>query len=1297
MKEASAMHWKTLFVTLGLLVMPASAQAAVITKAHNSHNLNLGSSWVGGVVPGPDDVAQWDTSLSSWLSLGADMTWGAIRITQGASSHVRIGYHGYVLGLDGIDGVGIDMAEAKVDATLNCPVILGSDQTWDVGSRQLTVGDLGGNFHLIKSGSGSLVFNGGATHGGGTTLLEGTLIIRARLQGDVVNDGFVIFDLSSDSWYQGAISGTGGLRKSGSGTLTLGGTNTYLGPTFVTGGTLQLDSDTALPIGTTLSLTGGRLDLNGFNATVSGLSGTLPIALGAGTLTVDTTSDNQFYGVISGSGALVKSGSGTLTLFQDNPYTGSTTILAGTLQLGDSAVGGRIRGNVINHGVLRVSRFGTITLDGSISGTGDLVVEHGSTRMILGEANTYTGATIISAGLLRITQPDALPGGTAATGGTSNLVIGNGLLELGAGVDFYRGLGLSPEQVQFTGSGGFSARGGTVVVNLGGASEVVTWGSGGFVPDGAALKLHASDTGVIDFQNPINLGDSPGAIDVGNLQTAWISGDIHGDAELIKTGRGRLVLTAENTYAGGTTIVEGSLQLGNGGPGGSILGDVLNNGSLTFQRSDDYTFLGMISGSGQVVQSGTGTTTLTAANTYQGWTYANGGTLRLGRSQAVPQTSQVIVNAAGTWDLAGFEQTTNYLSGSGRVTLGDGTLTLLGGSFTGTIDGPGRLVKSGTAPLTLGGDNTYTGGTIVESGILYLGSPGSPFPSTGSVLGDIVNYGRVTIGRAGEYTLPNAILGPGDLVINGSTVIIDRPQSYTGQTWVRGHYSGARLRVAHPEAVPGGLATTGGQSNLYFSHSGVLELAAGDFTRGLGDGPHQVQWEPAGGSGGFAAYGDDRAVNIGGQAETLTWGTGGFVPNNGSLIFGSENATHAIEFLNSIDLGAGQRTIRVLDGPALVEARLHAPISGDGGLILPGAGLLDMTVPNTYAGSTTLQRGVLRLSHPQALPGGIGVAGGTSNIALGTIYGGYAVIELAADDFLRGLGSGPAQVQFTSSGGFSARGADRFVDLGGESAPVGWGAGGLAGALVLGSPAADATLDFRNPIELGETAGTRGVYVYDGPAEIEGRLSGILSGARGLTKIGPGTLELTAENIYMGQTAVNAGTLLVNGTYSGGGAFSVAAGAALGGNGSIGTEARPSAVTVAPRGVLAPGASVGELEVYGEVTIRGILAIELDGLGVCKGDQLHVLGQLDITEATLALDVRGPWDQSAHVIASYHMLVGTEFIEVVGLPPGYLVDYQYQGSNQIAVVVPEPSTFVLLVVGVLGVLTCIPRRRKRAG
>ncbi|NKC22634.1 hypothetical protein HED50_12680 [Ochrobactrum oryzae] len=108
------------------------------------------------------------------------------------------------------------------------------------------------------------------------------------------------------------------------------------------------------------------------------------------------------------------------------------------------------------------------------------------------------------------------------------------------------------------------------------------------------------------------------------------SGVVSGTGELTKTGAGVLTLTGTNSYSGGTAITAGTLQIGDGGTTGSIVGDVANDGVLAFNRSNSLTFHGVVSGTGSLSQMGSGTTVLTGTNSYSGGTAITAGTLSVG-------------------------------------------------------------------------------------------------------------------------------------------------------------------------------------------------------------------------------------------------------------------------------------------------------------------------------------------------------------------------------------------------------------------------------------------------------------------------------------------------------------------------------------------------------------------------------------------------------------------------------------------------------------------------------------------
>ena len=159
-------------------------------------------------------------------------------------------------------------------------------------------------------------------------------------------------------------------------------------------------------------------------------------------------------------------------------------------------------------------------LSGTLSGSGGLT-KIGYGTLELTASNTYRGTTTVLSGVLRLSNSSALPGGIASAGGTGNLLIGGGVVELASG-NFTRSLGGGSAQVQFVAAGGFSAAGAGRFVNLGGSTPAVpvTFGSGSFVPSGQALILGSpSDDSLLDFRNPINLGGATQTVEVDSRPT----------------------------------------------------------------------------------------------------------------------------------------------------------------------------------------------------------------------------------------------------------------------------------------------------------------------------------------------------------------------------------------------------------------------------------------------------------------------------------------------------------------------------------------------------------------------------------------------------------------------------------------------------------------------------------------------------------------------------------------------------------------------------------------------------------
>jgi fibronectin-binding autotransporter adhesin len=156
-------------------------------------------------------------------------------------------------------------------------------------------------------------------------------------------------------------------------------------------------------------------------------------------------------------------------------------------------------------------------------------------------------------------------------------------------------------------------------------------------------------------------------INVDPASLAIIDAPITGPGQIVKDGTGTLILTGVNNYSGGTAINNGTLQLGNGGSTGSIVGRVVDNATLAIDHSNSITLAGDISGNGGLEQIGTGNTILSGNNTYLGVTLVTRGVLTAGSNTAFSPYSQLSVSAGAFVRLGSFSETIGSLTGAGTV------------------------------------------------------------------------------------------------------------------------------------------------------------------------------------------------------------------------------------------------------------------------------------------------------------------------------------------------------------------------------------------------------------------------------------------------------------------------------------------------------------------------------------------------------------------------------------------------------------------------------------------------------
>ena len=267
---------------------------------------------------------------------------------------------------------------------------------------------------------------------------------------------------------------------------------------------------------------------------------------------------------------------------------------------------------------------------------------------------------------------------------------------------------------------------------------------------------------------------------------------VSGTGALAQIGTGTTILTAANTYEGGTTIAAGTLQVGTGGTSGQLGGGaIVNNGVLAINRSDELTLRNDISGTGTLAQIGAGTTILTGDNTSSGPTLIASGVLQVGNGGTT--------GALGTGDV--FNQTALVFNRSGALTV-PGAIS---GTGTVTLVGPGTTIFTGA--------NTYSGATTISAGTLQIGNGGTSGQlGTGSVF----NNGSLVFQRSDAITVSNPISGTGSLTQAGTGVLtLSGAKTYTGGTFVNdgalvldGSVAGS-VTVASP-ALLGGAGLIGG-------------------------------------------------------------------------------------------------------------------------------------------------------------------------------------------------------------------------------------------------------------------------------------------------------------------------------------------------------------------------------------------------------------------------------------------------------------------------------------------------------
>ncbi|WP_454619123.1 autotransporter domain-containing protein [Bradyrhizobium cenepequi] len=757
-----------------------------------------------------------------------------------------------------------------------------------------------------------------------------------------------------------SVNGNGG--AGGAGVGVAGGTGGAVGlatsssasiASVITGGTGSIPTD-ALNHGAGGGGGGTALYFSGTSLTIDGggiLTG------GAGQRGGNGSSGVSDGGGGGGGGAGVTTTAAGITIGNAGAITGGNGGAGGTGAFGGGGGGGG-DGLLVLGGNTLINNTGSITGGGGGSG--------GVGFTISGSAGSSGRGVNLIGGNNRLINSGTITGGAANGGAAGAGVITNGGDTINNSGTISGGLVAGTTHaaaIEFGGTGNTLnlLTGSTLVGDI----QLIT---------GAGATIAAQNNG-LTLGNAITLGSGSAVTFNTSRAGLSVSGVVSGAGSVTTTGTGTVVLSGTNTYTGGTTISQGTLQLGNGNTSGSITGNVTNDGTLAINRSDIYALGGNISGSGAFVQKGTGTTILTGTNTYTGGTTISNGTLQIGNGGTSGAIAGNIVNN----NFLIFDRSNDS-------------------AFAGSITGNGLFTKTGAGTLTLSGDNAYTGGTRLLGGTLEvhgghaIGDSSSVFVLGGSTLrlldsetvatlsSGATDFGTVDLARGNLTTSLNSprttalyyggLVGAGGLVKDGTyKQVLAGSNSYTGGTTIRA----GTLQLGdatHTARIIGSVTNNATFAIVNADTTGLTTITTSGRTTFAGN----------------STAGNARLVTEAGGVVDLSASTG---PTGDRRL-----AAGSIEGAGLYRLGANAFTVGSNNLSTVVGGTIaDGGASGGAGASLTkiGTGTLTLNGQSTYTGATTVNAGKLVVgddSHTSASLASVATvnSGGTLG-GIGTIAG----------------------------------------------------------------------------------------------------------------------------------------------------------------------------------------------------------------------------------------------------------------------------------------------------------------------
>jgi autotransporter-associated beta strand protein len=740
---------------------------------------------------------------------------------------------------------------------------------------------------LTKDGAGTLELTAANTYTSTTTISAGTLRLSGSGTvgaGNITNNANLVIENNDGTTISRAISGTGTLTKNLNTKVIFTGTLSHTGVTTVNAGTFAV----------------------GAGGTTGDMSGSGSVVVNSGTtLEINRSNASTFSRPLSGSGSLVVLGGGTASFTGAITHTGGTTVSAGTMSIGAGSTTGSITGDIVNNATLQFNRSDSYTYAGVISGTGGVTKSAAGTTTLSGN-NTYSGTTTISAGALRVAHANALGSATSTVSLPASTAI-----ELTGGLTFSRNLS----------SAGTGISSGGSLRNISGNNTF-----NGNYTQTAASRIN-SDADTLTLSNSGTLTGAFG-LTLGGAGNILVQRPIAtSTGTLTKDGAGTVTLTEDNTYTGTTTVSVGTLVVGNGGTTGTVTSvSVAAVATLTFNRSNDYTYAGVLSSTGSVVKQGAGSLILTGASTHTGSLTVSQGILQIGNGSTTGSTTSSIVNNASV-----------VFNRSNAST------------HSAVISGTGSVTNSGTGTTTLSGANTYTGGTTISAGGITIGA-GS---TSGSIVGDVTNNGTLTFNRSDSYTYAGVISGTGGVTKSAAgTTTLSGNNAYSGTTTI----SAGALRIAHTNALGSATSTVSLPSNTAIELAGGLTFSRNLSSAGTGISSGGSLRNISGNNTFNGNYTQTAASRINSDAGILTLGSAGTLTGTFGLTFG----------------GAG-------------DILVQRPIATSTGAVTKdGVGTLVLSAANTYSGVTTISGGTVRFALASALYNNTTASWTKTNIVVNT-------------------------------------------------------------------------------------------------------------------------------------------------------------------------------------------------------------------------------------------------------------------------------------------------------------------------